>query len=244
MKQKTIWTFSIASLILLTTLVVGSQQQHNETFDSESSDWATWSSCGSGFCATGGELEADGGGSSYFLSKQSDIDLSVCDSGTARLNITGISESGNIEATDCIKVWFSSNSGSGYGDETTVFCNDNPSSSIIIDFPDSYEVSTFRYRWEGENFDAGGESGNIGNANVYCDVTPADSCTYGGSGDWDIDPSDNCVLTTDTDVGGNDVICEGSGSVTISANITNVDRFSVGSGCRRSFTDYGRVSLE
>jgi len=142
----------------------------SDAFDSQSSDFATWASCGAGICATGGNLDIDGTGGQYNLSKQSNLDLSSCTTGTARINFTGITEAGNIEPIDCLYVYFSSNSGSTYGDKTQVFCDDSPAAENGIDFPDSYEVSTMRWRYAGEGFDEGGESGGAGYVEVVCDI--------------------------------------------------------------------------
>ena len=47
-----------------------------------------------------------------------------------------------------------------------------------------------------------------------------DTCTYSGSGDWEITISDNCVLDTDTDIGANKLIITGDdGILTVSAKI-------------------------
>jgi len=47
-----------------------------------------------------------------------------------------------------------------------------------------------------------------------------DSCTY-SSGDWEIDCSDNCVIDSNVDVGGNDISIIGTGTFTTSANISD-----------------------
>ena len=45
---------------------------------------------------------------------------------------------------------------------------------------------------------------------------PGDTCTYGGSGDWAITLSDNCVITTETNLPSNSIIITGdAGSLTI-----------------------------
>ena len=49
---------------------------------------------------------------------------------------------------------------------------------------------------------------------------PSDTCTYGGSGDWEVDASDNCDITTNTDIGTNSLIITGTGTFTLNANIT------------------------
>ena len=48
----------------------------------------------------------------------------------------------------------------------------------------------------------------------------SDSCTYGGSGDWAIDCGDNCTVSTNYALGGNDVTIIGNGKITITSNIT------------------------
>ena len=47
---------------------------------------------------------------------------------------------------------------------------------------------------------------------------PADSCTY-ISGDWIIACSDNCIITDDTDLTGNSLVLDGTGTFTVEADI-------------------------
>ncbi len=67
---------------------------------------------------------------------------------------------------------------------------------------------------------------------VPCQSAPADSCTY-SSGDWNIDCSDNCLITS-TDVGGNNVYINGSGYTQGLRNITNAGTIRLSGGCRGS----------
>ncbi len=69
---------------------------------------------------------------------------------------------------------------------------------------------------------------NIAGRHLLNISAPADSCTY-SSGDWNIDASDNCVISTLVDVGGNSVSLTGSGTLTItsSGSIANSDLFAV-----------------
>lgn len=55
-------------------------------------------------------------------------------------------------------------------------------------------------------------------ANIYY-TSEADTCTYGGSGDWNIDCSDKCVITSPVDVGNNNINIFGSGTLTLDAEI-------------------------
>ncbi|MCK4650065.1 hypothetical protein KAT36_02430 [Candidatus Pacearchaeota archaeon] len=48
-----------------------------------------------------------------------------------------------------------------------------------------------------------------------------DSCTYPGSGNWEVDCSDNCSISSDVDVLGNNISIVGFGSFYTTANITN-----------------------
>ena len=57
-------------------------------------------------------------------------------------------------------------------------------------------------------------------------VGPTDSCTY-TSGDWDVDCADNCLITGDVDVGGNDINIIGVGTFTNEADITNWETLRV-----------------
>jgi len=44
---------------------------------------------------------------------------------------------------------------------------------------------------------------------------PTDTCTYPGSGNWEVDCADNCVITTSVDIGSNDLIISGTGTFTV-----------------------------
>lgn len=46
------------------------------------------------------------------------------------------------------------------------------------------------------------------------------TCTYGGSGDWIVNASDNCIISTNTELSSNTLYIEGTGTFTILANIT------------------------
>jgi len=51
--------------------------------------------------------------------------------------------------------------------------------------------------------------------------TPSSSCTYSGSGDWNILCSDNCLIAIPFNVGGNKISVKGTGYLTLTANINN-----------------------
>ena len=52
------------------------------------------------------------------------------------------------------------------------------------------------------------------------------TCTY-SSGDWNVDAADNCVISSDVDLGGNGLIITGTGPSGIIAQISNVGKVSV-----------------
>lgn len=52
------------------------------------------------------------------------------------------------------------------------------------------------------------------------DACVVDTCTY-SSGDWEVDCSDNCVITSPVDVGGNDILITGTGTFLTDSDITN-----------------------
>ena len=51
-------------------------------------------------------------------------------------------------------------------------------------------------------------------------ITKEDSCTYSGSGVWEVDCNDNCTITTNTELGENQLVLAGTGQFTILSNIT------------------------
>lgn len=53
-----------------------------------------------------------------------------------------------------------------------------------------------------------------------------DTCTF-SSGNWDIDCSDNCSITSNVDVSGANITINGTGTFTTSANITNYNRLTI-----------------
>ncbi|MFA5133012.1 MAG: hypothetical protein WC444_06825 [Candidatus Paceibacterota bacterium] len=60
----------------------------------------------------------------------------------------------------------------------------------------------------------------------YDNTTGASSCTY-SSGAWNIKAGDICTLNTNIDVLGNSVLVNGSGSVTLTADLYNISKFEI-----------------
>ena len=61
---------------------------------------------------------------------------------------------------------------------------------------------------------------NGGDGLAYSIPGPLDTCTY-SSGDWNVDCSDECVIDSEVNLGGNDLILTGSGFMDIRAEILN-----------------------
>ena len=55
---------------------------------------------------------------------------------------------------------------------------------------------------------------------------PEDTCTY-SSGNWEVNCADNCSITDNVDVGGNNISIIGTGAFTTTANITNFEEILI-----------------
>lgn len=75
------------------------------------------------------------------------------------------------------------------------------------------------------------------------DSPPADSCTYSGSGDHTYTGSDNCVITSSVNFQGNDVLCTGSGTVTVGSggSLTNFATMSAANSCSITAANGGTI---
>jgi len=60
--------------------------------------------------------------------------------------------------------------------------------------------------------------------------TPEDTCTY-TSGNWNVDCSDNCSITSNVNLGGNNLSLYGTGHFSLQANISNIDKRFLINGC-------------
>ena len=70
------------------------------------------------------------------------------------------------------------------------------------------------------------------NVELILDVTPPDTCTYSGSGDWEVNCADYCNITTNTIVRGNSIIVAGTGYFNIQANISTDAFIFIGANCK------------
>jgi len=57
-------------------------------------------------------------------------------------------------------------------------------------------------------------------------TTTADTCTY-TSGNWAVDCSDDCEISSNVDVGGNNITIIGTGTFTMTANVTNYEKITI-----------------
>ncbi|MEK6833057.1 MAG: hypothetical protein AABY32_03330, partial [Nanoarchaeota archaeon] len=76
-------------------------------------------------------------------------------------------------------------------------------------------------------------SDNAGNTNstpIYT-LTTVNTCTY-SSGNWNVDCNDNCTITTNYNLGGNNLSFINAGTFTLNANVTEYDRVSISDRCR------------
>ncbi|KKL79848.1 hypothetical protein LCGC14_2010720, partial [marine sediment metagenome] len=65
---------------------------------------------------------------------------------------------------------------------------------------------------------------SVGYSNISAVVAPpADTCTCDTSGNWYIDCSDNCVVSSECNMDGSDLHATGSGTLTITSTINNVN---------------------
>lgn len=76
----------------------------------------------------------------------------------------------------------------------------------------------------------------ISNISSYWNVTiiegeaPADTCTY-ASGNWNVNCADNCIITSNVDLGWNNITFINIGLFNIQANITSIKRKEISAGC-------------
>ena len=62
--------------------------------------------------------------------------------------------------------------------------------------------------------------------------TKQDTCTYPGSGNWEVECSDNCVITSPVDMGGNNLILNGTGVFVVNAAIYDIGFIQKDKNCK------------
>lgn len=71
---------------------------------------------------------------------------------------------------------------------------------------------------------------NLNNTETITFSVVSDTCTYSG-GDWNIDCNDNCSITSDVNLNGNDLVFSNPGNLFMKANITNYANLNLSLGC-------------
>ena len=69
------------------------------------------------------------------------------------------------------------------------------------------------------------------NATLGGGAAPSSSCVYAGSGNWNVNCSENCLISNDYDLLGSNFTASGSGQVNMTGNATNYTDFIVSGGC-------------
>ena len=99
-------------------------------------------------------------------------------------------------------------------------------SNLTWEIPAACTGKTIGWRIYAKDF-----PGNITNVtdlqSYQVQAAPADSCTYGGSGNWNVDCAHNCNITSNVALGGNNLTITGTGTFTTEANITNYKNVTI-----------------
>lgn len=74
------------------------------------------------------------------------------------------------------------------------------------------------------------------------DPSTGASCTYTGSGNWEVTCSDSCTINGSTDVLGNNVTFSGAGTVLVTGNITNATKVQSLATCQVYTRNGGRIA--
>jgi hypothetical protein len=82
------------------------------------------------------------------------------------------------------------------------------------------------YRWFFND-----SAGNENNTGVYNVTTVADTCTY-SSGNWAVNCNDNCTISSNVNLGGNNLTLTNAGTFWLSANISNYNRIVISTSCK------------
>ncbi len=107
-------------------------------------------------------------------------------------------------------------------------------------FAQIYYDSTGPSHWETARYSAGSIWTAFSSPNshdvthsIYSNYTAVagDTCTY-SSGNWEVDCSDNCTISSSVDIGGNNITLVGTGHFALQANITSIDKKIQHPGCQ------------
>ena len=111
---------------------------------------------------------------------------------------------------------FSTNNTGTWTNDSAVNFTATPNWANVTKTLNSTSGISIGYRWYADD-----NAGNINNTGIFTlTTTSSDTCTY-TSGNWEIDCNDNCSITENVDLGGNNISINGTGTLEIFANITN-----------------------
>lgn len=117
---------------------------------------------------------------------------------------------------------FSTNNSGIWVNETTNFTSTPQSVSVVKTLNSTVGLS-IGYRWYGT--DNASNSADTGIQSLT--TTGADTCSY-NTGNWNVDCSDNCVITENVDVGGNNISITGTGTFKINGgNVSNYEELYI-----------------
>lgn len=71
---------------------------------------------------------------------------------------------------------------------------------------------------------------------------PSDSCTYGGSGAWNVDCTDNCEISTNYDLAGEDITFDGAGLIRVTSDINNYGVTRIQNACVVRLVNGGSIA--
>ena len=140
-------------------------------------------------------------------------------------NVTGIS-------TDNLIIYNSTDFGQTWN-RTIYEVNATSPKAADTRFPTTNRLGTILHYVTGA-YEGGANKIYYGNITVNKSVQPAapDTCTYGGSGIWEIACSDTCTISSDVDLNNNNVIMSGLGHVILEAELINAPKIYVLEGCK------------
>ncbi len=118
-------------------------------------------------------------------------------------------------------IFSTNNSGDWINDSLILFTSTPEWANVTKVLPSNVGNMT-QYRWY-----ANDSAGNVNNTEIFEVITTtADTCTY-TSGNWDVDCSDDCSITSNVDLGGNDITIIGTGTFVTTANISNYGKVHI-----------------
>lgn len=122
---------------------------------------------------------------------------------------------------------FSTNNTGVWVNESAVNFTATPNWANVTKTLNSTAGLSIGYRWYADD-----NLGNINNTEIFTlTTTSADTCTY-TSGNWDVDCDDNCSISSNVNLGGNNLTLTGTGIFNIQANITNFNKIFKANGCQ------------